>query len=184
MVWRVLPTFARTAATKSHRLTPGETLSPCSQSHARLAEHIAAPAGGPLPHPFTPYLSRPESPGGTALCCGCSQTPVTRRPPPLTVSWGALSSQQCDQMGVGKFLYRHVDRQRRLLSTTIQSSIETSVSQIPQENRKHFRLTAPRFSSVGLQPASALSLPNQPAFYGFPGVETSNCGWRGPSTQI
>jgi len=39
----------------------GLTLSPCSQLHARLARHIAVPAGGLLPHPFTPY----------PLCSGC-----------------------------------------------------------------------------------------------------------------
>ena len=32
---------------------------------------------------YGPFL--PKQGGGTALCCGCSQTPVTRRLPPLTV---------------------------------------------------------------------------------------------------
>ena len=34
-----------------------KTHSPCSQLHARLAEIIADPAGGLLPHRFTPYPS-------------------------------------------------------------------------------------------------------------------------------
>ena len=51
MVCRVLPDVACAAATRSHR---GGTLSPCSQLHARLAGVIAGPAGGLLPHPFTP----------------------------------------------------------------------------------------------------------------------------------
>ena len=80
-LWRfvvcwVLSSLARTAATRSHRSV---TLSPCSQSHARLARHIAGPAGGLLPHPFTPYhdCAFCAQCGGNPLCCGCSQPSVT-----------------------------------------------------------------------------------------------------------
>ena len=72
------------------KISTGETHSPCSQLHARLAGCIAETAGGLLPHPFTPY--RPRKGGGYTFCCGCSQLPVTGQPPPLTVSWGNLSS--------------------------------------------------------------------------------------------
>jgi len=49
----VLPSFARTRCDEIALYSA--TLSPCSQLHARLAGCIAAPAGGLLPHPFTPY---------------------------------------------------------------------------------------------------------------------------------
>ena len=65
---QVLPDFTRTAATRSHppRLsTPASaTHSPCFQLHARPAGPITAPAGGLLPHPFSPYPSF-----NTWLCC-------------------------------------------------------------------------------------------------------------------
>jgi hypothetical protein len=64
------------------------TLSPCSQLHARLARSIAGPAGGLLPHPFSPYPWTRKPNGGIALCCGCSHTAVTDCMPTLTVSCG------------------------------------------------------------------------------------------------
>ena len=66
------------------KMSAGETHSPCSQLHARLAGCIAETAGGLLPHPFTPY--RTLRVGGNPFCCGCSQLPVTRQLPSLTVS--------------------------------------------------------------------------------------------------
>ena len=90
MALRVLPGLTVTAATRfSRRLAPsGRTLSPCSQLHARPAETIADPAGGLLPHRFSPHPCTQRSSGGYSFCCGCSHTPVTRCTPPLAVSWG------------------------------------------------------------------------------------------------
>ena len=51
----VLPNFTRIAATRLYKCIAH---SPCFQSHARLAEHITMPAGGLLPHPFSPYRSK------------------------------------------------------------------------------------------------------------------------------
>ena len=85
-----------------------QTHPPCSQLHARLAGTIAGSAGRLLPYRFTPY---PIGLGGNPFCCGCSQTPVFRDPPPLAVSWGNLAGASCDhQPRVGKFLYRATHR--------------------------------------------------------------------------
>jgi hypothetical protein len=64
--------------------------SPCSQSHARLAGHVATAAGGLLPHRFAPYRTPLRAGGGNPFCCGCSQDAALAGLPPLAVSWGDL----------------------------------------------------------------------------------------------
>jgi hypothetical protein len=58
-------------------LISGGTLSPCSRLHARLADGIAAAAGGLLPHPFTPHRNEVIIPAGLL-----SVAVVVRRPLP------------------------------------------------------------------------------------------------------
>ena len=56
---------AITATRSNHRDTCHASLthSPCSRLHARLAGRISTPAGGLLPHPFSPYQHPGRMPG-------------------------------------------------------------------------------------------------------------------------
>lgn len=68
-MWRlvacqVLPDLTRTAAARFSRPCSRRTHLPCSRLHARLADDIAAVAGGLLPHRFTPYQTPGKTPAG------------------------------------------------------------------------------------------------------------------------
>ena len=100
----VLPNFTRTAATRSHKCV---TLSPCSQSHARLARHITVPAGGLLPHPFTPYRhlvidSCDVVPAGILSVAVVVSHPLLDSRPHLRFRGATFPPY--DGAGVGKFL--------------------------------------------------------------------------------
>ena len=101
----VLPNFTRTAATRSSRL-PSRTHSPCSRLHARLAGCITAPAGGLLPHRFTP--DQPASPAAGMLSVAVVvERPLPGARPHLLFHGATFPNLLPGRAGVGKFLCRH-----------------------------------------------------------------------------
>jgi hypothetical protein len=92
-----LPSLVHSAATRfnqtlmQHLAKPTRLALSCTLAWPGALLHL--PVGSyPTLSPLTKQDLHPV--GGTALCCGCSQAPVTRRLPPLTVSWGNLSADK------------------------------------------------------------------------------------------